>query len=109
MSTDGIVGAVYLYNSLGTDSVSIDDRADTTGKTLHVDQYFVGGAAGDNLFGPDGYLYYVGIAGAMTIKLGAGGDTVYAVPNPLTPIFIEGNGPAGAGSCCRQRCRGQRG
>ncbi len=98
MSTDGIVGAVYLYNSLGTDSVSIDDRADTTGKTLHVDQYFVGGVAGDNLFGLGGYLYYVGIAGAMTIKLGTGGDTVYAVPNPLTPIFIEGNGPAGAGS-----------
>ena len=70
MSTDGIVGAVYLYNSLGTDSISIDDRADTTGKTLHVDQYFVGGVAGDNLFGSGGYLYYVGIAGAMTIKLG---------------------------------------
>lgn len=98
MSTAGILGAVYLYDSDGTDSVSIDDRADVTGKTLHIDQYFVGGAAGDNLFGPGGYLYYVGIAGAMTIKLGSGADTVYAAPNPLTPLFIEGNGPVAVGS-----------
>ncbi len=91
-STDGILGAVYLSNSLGIDSVVIDDRSNMTGKTLHVDEYFVGGAPGDNLFGPGSFLYHVNITGTMTVKLGSGDDTVYVAPDSTTELIIEGNG-----------------
>ncbi len=91
MSTNDIRSAVYTINSEGVDSVTIDDRADTTGKTVHIENFFVSATPGDNLFGPGGYLYHVNIAGALTVKLGSGVDTAFVVPHPLTPIFVEGN------------------
>ena len=93
-STQDIQGLVGIYATAGTDSVSIDDRADTVGRTVHIATSTVGAAPGDDLFGPGGSLSFSGIYGAMTLKLGSGADTVYVVPNPLTPIFIEGNDPA---------------
>jgi hypothetical protein len=78
----------------GADTVTIYNTADTVGRTLHIENNFVGRMPGDDLFGPGGYLEYVGIAGTMTIKLGRGDDVVYSMPHPLTKVKIEGNEPA---------------
>ncbi len=77
----------------GNDTVTVNNYSDTIGRTLHIDNEFVGHVPGDNLFGPGGYLQYVGITGTMRIRLGSGDDVVYAAPNPITPILIEGNLP----------------
>ncbi len=94
--TDGILGSVHVSGSQGIDSVTVDDSANTTGKTVHVDNYFVGGVAGDTLLGPGGNLYFVSIIGPLTVRLGSGSDTVYVVPHPFTPVIIEGNDQAAA-------------
>jgi hypothetical protein len=95
----GIHGGVYVNGAGGGfDTVTLYDNTDSTGRTVHVGNDFVGATPGDDIFGAGGYLHYAGIAGTMTINLGTGADTVYAAPNPSTPLVINGNGPAAAGS-----------
>ena len=96
-TVDGIGGVIRYTGGTSGGSVVADDSTDTTGDTLHVDQGSVGAFPGDNLFGAGGALFYSNIT-ALTITLGTGADTVYVVPNLVTTITIDGNGPAGAGS-----------
>ena len=78
----------------GDDTVTIYNTSDTIGRTLHIENGFVGRVAGDDIFGAGGYLQFTGVGGALTVKLGSGDDLVYVVPNPVTPIIIEGNLPS---------------
>jgi hypothetical protein len=100
MQTSAIVSNVAVVNDAGVDSVVIDDRNSSTGKRLHVDQYFVNGVAGDTLFGPGGYLYHVNIAGTLTVRLGGGADEVLARTSPIESVLekfvLEGNNPVSA-------------
>jgi hypothetical protein len=89
----GIQGGLYLNGGEGgTDNVTIYNYSDTVGRVLQIDANSVGAAAGDNLFGPGGFLYYANITGTFNVKLGGGSDTVFVVPTPNTPFLIEGNG-----------------
>jgi hypothetical protein len=63
---------------------------------VHVENNYIGRFAGDDLFGAGGYIHYTGIAGAMTLRMGSGADTVYAQPNAITPISIVGANPTTA-------------
>ncbi len=104
MQTNGIVSNVAVVNDVGVgagvDSVVIDDRASTTGKRVHVDQYFVSGVPGDTLFGPGGYLYHVNIAGTLTLRLGSGADQVFEATTfreaVMEEFVLEGNDPTSA-------------
>ena len=95
--TQDIRGLVGIYTNGGTDSVTIDDRADTVGRTFHVGASSVGAGVGDDLFGPGGRLEFGGVNGTLMIRCGSGSDNAYVLPNPTTPITIElnGQGPGG--------------
>ncbi len=96
-TTSQVQGDIQLYGgSGGNDSVIVDDSADTTGRTLHIDQYVLGGAPGDDLFGGGGFVYYPDIFGSLTVKCGSGADTITAVPNTYTTLNIQGNDPTTA-------------
>jgi hypothetical protein len=93
----GIHGAVNVDGSGGgADTVDIFNSSETAARTLHIENGFIGRQPGDNLFGSGGYLQYVGIAGALTVRLGSGSDVVYAAPNAVTPITVQGNNPTSA-------------
>ncbi|MEI8197795.1 MAG: dockerin type I domain-containing protein, partial [Phycisphaerae bacterium] len=89
----GIKGLVEVFGKVGNSGLLVDDQLATTGKILHIDTNTIGAYLGDTLFGPGGSLYFTGITGSTTIRLGSGPDTVYAKPNPNTPLFIYGNDP----------------
>ena len=93
--TNQIVSNVAIVNDADTDFATIDNSADTVGRIAHVDEYFVGGTAGDNLFGPGGYLYHVNLAGQLSLTMGSGADTVYAAPNVFTQLSLAGGSPSG--------------
>jgi hypothetical protein len=92
--TSGILGAIQVYgDSGGTDSVNIENLADTIGRTVHVNESFVGATPGDNLFGPGGYLQHIGVTGNLVVQNGTGNDSVYVVPSPITRFVLHGNDP----------------
>jgi hypothetical protein len=95
--TSVIRGGVRLSGAGGgNDTIDVFNNSDTIGRTFHIENGFVGRMAGDDLFGPGGYLEYVGIAGPLTVRLGSGSDVVYAAPHSVTPIIIQGNNPTTA-------------
>jgi hypothetical protein len=88
--TDEIRGAVFVSGAGGSDSISIDDRADTIGRTFHISaDGFVGAAPGDDLFGPGGFVQFEQVTGSLTVRCGSGDDTAFVVPHPITPITID--------------------
>jgi hypothetical protein len=92
--TSGIHGGVrFNGGGGGNDTITLYDQSDATGRTLHVGNGQIGGTAGDNIFGAGGYVQYVGVTGRMTVGLGTGADTVYAIPEASTPITINGGSP----------------
>lgn len=85
LNLEAIQGAVNFAAGGDGGRVEVFDNLDTTGDTFHLDQQFLGGITGDNLFGPGGFLSFNGLvdAGAtpgMVINLGSGSDTAYAQP-----------------------------
>src|SRR5207253_4998756 len=66
---------------------------DTVGRTYHITSNTVGAAPTDNLFGPGGYLEFVGVGGTLTIQTGGGADTAYVVPNAVTNLSIQAFSP----------------
>ncbi len=94
--TNLITANVAIVNDAGDDSATIDDSADIVGRIVHVDTYFVGGVAGDDLFGPGGYVYHVNLTGSLSVLLGSGADTIYAQPHISTTINIQANNPTTA-------------
>ncbi len=91
--TGGILGGVQLFATVGTNTITVDNSSDTVGRTVHVDVDTVGAMPGDDLFGTGGYLLYSNFV-ELTVKLGIGDDTVYAVPHPYTSIVIDDPNPA---------------
>jgi hypothetical protein len=96
--TQDIRGLVGIYTSLGNDGITIDDTADTVGRTFHIDASTVGAAPGDDLFGPGGRLEFAGVEWSLEVQCGSGNDTAYVLPHPVTPIVIELNGQSGRGT-----------
>ena len=95
--TSVIRGGVRISGGGGDiDEATVYNFSDTIGRTFHIENDFIGRMPGDNLFGPGGYLQFVGIAGPLTIRLGSGSDVVYAAPHVVTPIVIHGNNPTAA-------------
>jgi hypothetical protein len=94
--TSLIRGGVRISGAGGADTIDIYNNSDTIGRTLHIENGFIGRQPGDNLFGPGGCLEYVGIAGPLTVRLGSGSDIVYAAPHAVTPITVQGNNPTSA-------------
>jgi len=95
--TSVIRGGVRISGGGGDiDEATVYNFSDTVGRTLHIENDFVGRVPGDDLFGPGGYLEYVGIGGSLTVRLGSGADVVYAAPNSVTPIIVQGNNPTSA-------------
>jgi hypothetical protein len=78
-------GAVYVYGAgSGGDELYLDGRADTLGRTVHIDPSYVNAAPGDDFFGAGGYLYYTGFTGPIHVLMGSGVDAAYVVPGPAT-------------------------
>jgi hypothetical protein len=90
--TQDIRGTVGIYTT-GSDDVTIDDRADTVGRTFHISASEVGAAAGDDLFGPGGRLEFGGVR-SLEVRCGGGSDNAYVLPHPTTDITIELNAQA---------------
>ena len=93
----GIQGEVIFDGGAYGSSIKVLDGLETTGRTVHLTQNSVGALPGDDLFPSGGSLEFFN-ATSLSLTLGTGADTVYVVPNLMTPITIDGNGPAGAGS-----------
>jgi hypothetical protein len=93
-SLQNIRGGVRAHGD-GGDVFSIISN-DATGRTVHVGTTQVGRAAGDNLFGEGGYFEYLGGGVVLSLITGAGADTIYAVPNPTTPLDLDGTTPTSA-------------
>ena len=92
--TSGIHGGVrFNGGGGGNDTITLYDQSDVTGRTLHIGSGLIGSTPGDNIFGLGGYVQYVGVTGRMTVGLGTGADTVYALPDAFTPITINGGSP----------------
>ena len=93
-TTSQVEGQVVIYGGDGgNDSLIVDDSADTTGRTFHIDSLQIGAAPGDNLFDGGGLIDATDIFAGITIKCGSGPDTIYAVPNSTSPLNIQGNDP----------------
>ena len=93
-TTSQVEGQVVIYGGDGgNDSLIVDDSADTTGRTFHIDSLQIGAAPGDDLFDGGGSVDATDIFAGITIKCGSGPDTIYAVPNSTSPLNIQGNDP----------------
>ncbi len=91
--------------------LNIFDFADTTGDVVHVfdtpsGDGLIGGSAGDNLFGPGGFVRFRNLSNdvdgyGLKLYLGSGIDTVYALPLATAGVFVDAGGP-GSGSGAAQ-------
>jgi hypothetical protein len=79
---------VYVNGAGGTNSLIINDHADTTNSQLTIDQTYIGGYQGDSLFGPGGYIQTPGIN--TVLNLGSGNDTIVAQPNAVGNLGLSG-------------------
>ncbi len=94
-TTQLIEGPITILGD-GTDTINLDDRGDTVGRTFHIDGSSVGSAPGDDLFGPGGSLSVSGGAGNVSVLAGSGADTVFAAPNGSYPVTLNGGAPTAA-------------
>jgi hypothetical protein len=91
---DGILGLVAISASAGNDTVIVNDMAETTNASVHVDGSQVGAHPGDHdLFGPGGRLEFDGLTAEVVVQLGAGLDLVYAKPSVTKTLILQGNNP----------------
>jgi hypothetical protein len=87
---NGIRAMVYVNGAGGTNnSLIINDHADTTNNYVTIDQTYIGGYQGDNLFGPGGFVTGPG-AQSTIINLGSGSDTIAAQPNAVANLALSG-------------------
>ncbi|MBC8107948.1 MAG: hypothetical protein H7Z14_15270 [Anaerolineae bacterium] len=91
-SLNSIANRVRFDGQSGTNTVNLNDSADTSPNTAHIDQFSVGAYPGDNLFGSGGTFHFTN-ASALTLSMGTGADTVYAQPNSAATISIAANVP----------------
>ncbi len=100
-SVEGIQGPVSFDGQTDGGFVVVNDQADATGDTFHLDQTSLGARAGNNLFGPGGSLQFAGVTNlvstaGMNINLGSGSDVAFAQPllNATTVINFNGQNSA---------------
>lgn len=111
----GIASAVAIDGNAGADTVTIDDSADATARTITVSGAQVGAASGDNLFAAGGSVALANI-GNVVLKGGTGGNQFNVVSintgeslsvfsgTGANNIFVGSNG-SGPGNL--QNIRGQ--
>jgi hypothetical protein len=88
--TQGILGAVYVHGGAGgVDSMTVNDAGESTGRTAHLTQSSLGAFPGDDYFGPGGAAYFDSL-GSISVLMGSGADTIYAQPNSLAAVTING-------------------
>ncbi len=92
--TGEVSGVLQVFGD-GNDTVTLDDSADTTGRTIHTGAYTVGQVVGDDLLGSGGLLYAPSAVNVV-INLGSGPDTVYAQPAIYGHITINAGDPTDA-------------
>jgi hypothetical protein len=93
-SVAGVLGYISCgRDAQGNDTVTIDNTADSTGRIVHIDPRLIGDSIGDTLFGGTGIVDIGDCRGTVTLKLGSGADTIYALPSQNTPIVIQANNP----------------
>jgi hypothetical protein len=85
--TSGIASYCNVNGFGGTDSIVIDDTADTIGRGFHINSGFINAVPGDTLFSADpsnvdayGVVVPSGVTGSITIKLGSGSDIINFAP-----------------------------
>jgi hypothetical protein len=86
---NGIRSGLYVNGAGGTNSLIINDHADTTNNYVTIDQTYIGGYQGDNLFGAGGFVTGPG-AQSTIINLGSGNDTIVAQPNAVANLALSG-------------------
>jgi hypothetical protein len=98
----GLTSGIASYcdaGSEGTDSIVIDDSADTVGRSFHINSGFINAVPNDTLFasaGGNAYgLVFPEVTGSITIKLGSGADTINFAPVPVGQgiYAIQANNP----------------
>jgi hypothetical protein len=94
IGADGILGVVGISPSTGNDTIVIDDKAETSNASVHVDGSHVGAHPSDHdLFGPGGRLDYPSLTAEVVLQMGAGSDLVYANPSVTKTLILQGNNP----------------
>src|SRR4029077_17588281 len=94
---DGIVSSLTINGQGGTNTLLLEDSSDPnldTGDKVHVTPTQIGAAAGDNYFGPGGFVTYSDL-NAVTLDMSDGyfPDTVYLMPSPTTTFYANGGLP----------------
>jgi hypothetical protein len=100
--TSGIASECFANGAAGTDSIIVDDSADTVGRTVHVEKFndfsTVNAYPTDTLF-PSlsrsifGSVGMGSMTGTVTVKLGNGADTISFPPVTLSTYIIQGGNP----------------
>jgi hypothetical protein len=94
-TVDAIRGTVLIVGGQGgTDTLTVNDVANSVDKTVHLDQFTLGSHPGDTLFGPGGGLYFVGVS-SLSLGLGGGADTLYVQPNAVADVSVDAGGTPG--------------
>ncbi len=98
-----IRGQVVVDGGADGGSLSVSDSSNSVGVTVHIEgglEGMIGSAPGDTLFGAGGSVRYRNLADdesgnglGLTLRLGNGGDTIYAVPHPTATISIDAGEP----------------
>jgi len=87
-----IRGAVRFVSD-GGDALLIDDRSNPEGRTYHVTATQIGHEGGDNMFGPFGFVEFLGAFQFVQVATGHGVDLAHVVPHATTPLEIVGGDP----------------
>jgi Matrixin len=87
-----IRGTVVFDGQSGSNSLATGLNSDSLGQTVHITQDSIGAVPGDNYWGAGGELYFANVAN-IYLQFGSGPDTVYAQPNPVAAIALNGNDP----------------
>ena len=102
--TRNIHGPVVFDGGVDGGMLAVLDPTNTTGVTVHIEggaEGTIGSAPGDTLFGAGGSVLYRNLADdefgegfGLTLRLGNGADTIYAVPQPTATTSIDAGEPS---------------
>jgi len=92
---DFIRSRVDVVGGGGTDTLELDDTADTTGDSVRVQPNRINNGPAAPLFDAGGWVNYYSIS-STTMNLGSGADTIYAQPSNQDAITVNANEPSAA-------------